>query len=166
MKANTKPFWSIIGLLICLLCMQITVVVLLSHTVNGFPVARAVRSIILQMILTSVVLVAEAIVYRVIRFRLYRPLWAWAHVSCLYFVVLILPIFIVLLNFFVRRKYTSWDQFEWIRRINLLRTFLFWSFILIGHLFFVLTIVKAFSKKAEPRGDNNESSDLLDEFPS
>ena len=155
-----------IALLICVISMQVTVVVLLSDSMNGMPIEHAIRSIILQMILTSVVLLAEAIVYRILQYRLYRIRWVWVHVSSLYFLVLILPILFVFLNFFIRRRVEAFESFEWIRKLNLLRNILFWSVLLIGHLFFVLTIVRAFSKKSEPEEQNNESSDFLDEFPS
>ena len=146
--------------------MQVTIIVILSKTVTGIPVGNAIRSIITQMLITGVILLGEAIVYRLLQYRLDRMQWVWAHISSLYFIVLILPFVIVFLNIFIRRRFNSWDEFEWIRKINLLRNLLFWSILLVGHLFFVLTIVRGFSKKRKLQEEQNESSNLLDEFPS
>jgi hypothetical protein len=146
--------------------MQVTIIVIISKTVSGIPVGNAIRSIITQMLITGVILLAEAIVYRLLQHRLDRMQWVWAHISSLYFLVLVLPFIIILLNIIVRRRFNSWDQFEWIRKLNLLRNLLFWSILLVGHLFFVLTIVRGFSKKRKLQEDQNDSSNLLDEFPS
>jgi hypothetical protein len=146
--------------------MQVTIIVIISKTVSGIPVGNAIRSIITQMLITGVILLAEAVVYRLLQYRLDRMQWVWAHISSLYFLVLVLPFIIFLLNIIVRRRFNSWDQFEWIRKLNLLRNLLFWSILLVGHLFFVLTIVRGFSKKRKLQEDQNDSSNLLDEFPS
>ena len=140
-------------------------VAMLSGNMNSLPVEHAIRSVILQMLLTSIILLAEAIMYWIMKNRLYRMQWVWFHVSSLYFVVLVLPILFVFLNYMIRRRFEIWDELEWIRKLNLLRNILFWSALLIGHLYFVLTIVKAFSKKGEPEEENNEPADFLDEFP-
>jgi hypothetical protein len=51
------------------------------------------------------------------------------------------------------------ETLSWVRLI------LFWSLLVVAHIFFVLTIVKGYSKKNEFEIDSNAASNLLDEFP-
>ena len=105
-------------------------------------------------------LIAEIVIYYIIRKRIYNRQWVFIHSLCnlIIFVVLPLlaPLFIVL--FFGE---TSRDEYEgFLNKLARIRFWLFYLFLLVGHIFFILTIVKAFKKKDE----FDEPAGLFDEF--
>jgi hypothetical protein len=141
--------------------MQVTAILMLSWNAGILPVG-VIQSLVVRAILTLVVLLAEAIIYRILGDRLDRPKWVWTHIGSLYFIIILIPILIIIFNVFVVDRIGTGDVFEWARRANLIRNILFWSALAIGHFFFVLTIVRGFSKKDSR--EINESTDLFDEF--
>jgi len=161
-KRNTKPFWAIIALIVCLIGMQVTAIVMLSKISGTLSMASVSQSLLVRGSLTVVILLAEAVIYRILRYKLDRPQWVWTHIATLYFMIIAIPILIIIFNVYIVDQVSSGDAFEWARKANLIRNILFWSALVVGHFFFVLTIVRGFSKK-----DNleiNESTDLFDEF--
>ena len=121
-----------------------------------------IQSLLIQGFVTLIILIAEAIVYRVLQYQLDRPQWVWTHILSLYFILILIPILIIIFNVFVVDRIGTGDVFEWARRANLVRNILFWSAVAIGHFFFVLIIVRGFSKKRNE--EINDSTDVLDDF--
>jgi hypothetical protein len=116
------------------------------------------------MVLTALILLAEAIVYWILRKRFYRMRWVWCHVVLLYMLLIILPgIYIFIIPLF-SRDFESGSYYKWLGNLRLVRTFLYWSLLIMAHVFFVLTIVKSFSKNSSAEIGTNETSGLLDEF--
>ena len=142
--------------------MQVKAIIIMPWDMDSAPVKSIVQSLIIRVIITLIILLAEAIVYRVLQSRLDRPKWVWTHIVSLFIIIILIPLLTVLFNFFVVDQIGNGTAFEWARKANLIRNILFWSAVAIGHLFFTLTIVRGFSKKGNE--EINNSADVLDEF--
>src|SRR5690349_4047022 len=90
--ANTKPFWSLIILIVLLLALRISVVTVLYKMTNEAMLQSVLPTIILQTVLALVILIAEALIYWIIRRSFYKMSWVWAHIMLLYFVLIVLPL--------------------------------------------------------------------------
>ena len=139
-----------------------TAIVMLSRISGTLSMASVSQSLLIRGALTVVILLAEAVIYRILQHKLDRPQWVWTHVAMLYFIIIVIPILIICFNVYVVEAIPATDAFEWARKANLIRNILFWSALAVGHFFFVLTIVRGFSKKESQ--EINESTDLFDEF--
>ena len=105
-------------------------------------------------------LIVEIVIYCIVRKRLYNRQWVFIHSLCILisFVVLPLlaPLFISL--FFGQSPREEYEAF--LNELRQIRFWLFYFFLAVGHLFFILTIVKSFKKKTEL----DEPAGLFDEF--
>ena len=126
--------------------------------------SSAIRVISLLSIVTLLILVGEAIVYRILRMRFHRMLWVWTHIAILYLILLILPLAYLFGSMILPHYLNTMSYAGWIEKFALVQRILFWSGIAIGHFFFVLTIVYGFRKKKIAKPVQNEPSHLLDEF--
>lgn len=109
----------------------------------------------------SIVLLTEIIIYIKIRKLIYRKLWVWIHVLLTNLALFVIPISAGLIAAF------SYDVNEdvrnavfWLYR-NLI--YFIFTFLIVGHLFFALTLFKSFQLKKSAR-KNDEIAGLLDEF--
>ena len=105
-------------------------------------------------------LIAEIVIYYIIRKRLYNRQWVIIHCLCNLFVFVALPLSV---PFFVTLLFGRYSAEEYRTLMNTgsqIRFWLFYFFLLVGHVFFILTIVKGFKKKQE----SHEPAGLLDEF--
>ncbi|MFD2919596.1 hypothetical protein ACFS6H_07765 [Terrimonas rubra] len=113
------------------------------------------------IIIWSIILLAEVIVYIKIRRLIYRKLWVWIHVLLINIALFIIPMSAGFLGTLV------YDESENVRTTALwlfknLIYFIF-AFLILGHLFFALTLFKSFQLK-KSAGKNDEAPGLLDEF--
>jgi hypothetical protein len=131
---------------------------------TGRYAEEVLQSIIWQSILTLLVLTVESVVYWYLRRRFYKMSWVWSHIILMYLILLLLPVLYTLTNFIIPRYFNLDETKEWMGRIYLIRTILFWSGLAIAHFFFVLTIARSFSIKQPLEKGHNEASDFLDEF--
>ena len=160
---NTKPFWALFILLILDLAWRtaliITVVKLrpLGGQVNFIP-------IIVQMTVTFIVLLSEAIVYWKLRRRFEKMSWVWAHIFLLYFILILMPIVYLFVLPLLTNYFNPQRSSSLIINLSVTRVILFWSSVAIAHIFFVLTIVKSKWKNKSTVAANDEPANLLDEF--
>jgi len=96
----------------------------------------------------------EAVIYIFLRKRLYNKSWVVIHVCLTFLFFFAIPFTMGLLPLYfsikdLRGFFSAWSYF-------------FWPRMAVVHLFFILTIVKAFRKKETI----NETPGLLDEFVS
>ena len=110
-------------------------------------------------ILWPLVFIAEIFIYSPIRKKIYKRSWVLVHSWCSLVGFIIVPL---LYNFspliFGRYFFTAG-----IDRILIGRKVVFWLLIIAGHLFFILTIAKAYQAKEVI---SDETPGLLDEFVS
>jgi len=161
-RANTKPFWSLIILLFLDLVWRIALIITIiklrqfAGNVNFTP-------IIVQLVISFAVLLAEAIVYWKLRRRFQNMSWVWTHVFLLYFILLVMPIAYLIGLPLLNRYFAPESYSELMVRLSWIRVIFFWSILAMAHLFFVLTIVKSYSTKNDSETEVNATSDLLDQ---
>lgn len=113
------------------------------------------------LIIWSIGLLAEIIVYIKIKKFIYRKLWVWIHVLLTNIALFTLPITAGFLSTLV------YDESGNVRSslLWLLQNFSYFifAFLIIGHFFFALTLFKSFQLKKSAR-NNDEAPGLLDEF--
>jgi hypothetical protein len=161
---NTKPFWSLIILLFVDLVWRIALLVTIFNF-RQFAGHINITPVILQLLISFAVLLAEAVMYWKLRRRFSNMLWVWCHISLLYFILLIMPFAYLMLMPILNRYIEPVHYSDLMETLSWVRLILFWSLLVVAHIFFVLTIVKGYSKKNEFEIDLNGASNLLDEFP-
>ena len=120
--------------------------------------------IIVQLTISLFVLLSEAIVYWKLRKTFYNMSWVWCHICLLYFILMVMPIVYLFLLPILNRSYSPEQYGEVMLNISRIRVIIFWSGLIIAHIFFVLTIVKSNWKKESAESLANEPANLLDEF--
>jgi len=110
--------------------------------------------VILAALIWPFVLFTETFIYWRIRKRIYQKSWTNMHTACmvlaLFFMMWFFIPLIILLNRQVKiynDKIVPWYFFQ-------VRFFVIWGLIIIGHIFFIATIVKSFSKKEVPASED------------
>ena len=120
------------------------------------PVVSTADRIVLSLLL------AEALVYWALRFRIREIRWVRWHVWTLFFFMIVFPLVAVVLTTYLATVLNPREYSDVILQINSVRFYLIW-FILPGvHVFFITTIVKSFRRVKELNTD--EPPGLLDEF--
>jgi len=112
-----------------------------------------------ETFLWPALLIIEIIIYCIIRKRIYNKLWVGLH-SWITFAIFLLPIVIILFYNIIAEDYSPEEFAALSKRITQIRVILFYLFIVIAHIFFILTIVKSFKQQISI----NETPGLLDEF--
>src|SRR5437764_1468166 len=102
--------------MICLLLLQIAALTSMTWDMHSPIVRNIVQSLIIRVIITMVILFAEAVVYRILQGRLDRPTWVWTHIATLYFIIILIPLSVFIFNLFIVNQIRNGDQFEWARR--------------------------------------------------
>lgn len=110
------------------------------------------------------ILIAEMIVYRNLRYRIVQKSWVHIHVWTLLAIVLVLPIAdSMIINATMRgimdqERYFDHKLFSTMRAVVF---YSYWTLIIVGHIFFIATIVKSLQLK---KTETDETSGILDEF--
>jgi len=110
----------------------------------------------------SLLVVAEIIVYCLIRKRLYERTWVLTHTWCSLVAFLVLPVVSFFIsNLIFAKRHPGDKSMVAIRTLFSIETAFFWVLFITGHLFFIFTIAKSFDKKSIMK---NDTAGLLDEF--
>ena len=122
--------------------------------------------VVTRLFIPGSILLVEMGIYCLIRKRLYDKLWVRLHIISIWIAIIVLPI-----TYLVTFKYITFGDFtdnSGFSRNDLSAIFgiAFILSIAAGHLFFILTIVKSFSKKKrlQTNPDATDSPHILDEF--
>ncbi|MGB8190564.1 MAG: hypothetical protein WCF67_01535 [Chitinophagaceae bacterium] len=113
--------------------------------------------------ITIAILVAEALVYWFCRKRLYERKWIVIHILLLYTALVFLPLIFVGLGFLVTTHQISGELF-YALKLRYVRLSIFWLSIIIGHAFFIATIVKSISAKKYLTNHADTSPNILDDI--
>jgi biotin transporter BioY len=98
-------------------------------------------------------LLIETFIYWLLRKRIYRKSWVWAHISCVAASLICLmggALLFSRLSGYIADDMspTQYARLRfWFFQI---RFGIIWGFLIAGHIFFIATIVKSFSKKEVP----------------
>ena len=135
--------------------------------VSGSVIYRANLYVFTQRVaIIASILLVELIVYWLIRRRLYYKSWVRIHIGLLWLSMVILPAVFLIVFYYLRYTESPVPYAEVSHTVGAVFGLVFLISILTGHLFFILTIVKSFSKKKrlQTNPDANDSPHILDEF--
>lgn len=146
------PFWFMLGIAIIGGLEELFVFI------TTFKFGKS-KYLLLFLIWPSVLFV-ETIVYWLIRKKITERKWVWAHLlfSLFAFVLLWILYFLVSAVFFYTNRGLLTENIVLLNKIKL---YCFWSGIVVGHIFFIVAIVRSFSVKNSLLPDHTD--DLLDE---
>jgi hypothetical protein len=122
-----------------------------------------VKSISLTTIFWPFFLLLEMIIYWILRDRLQNRRWVHIHIWSVCLALLIFPILYAFISMSIDQYNSPKIAATFNNELYQIRNYLYWLFIGIGHIFFIATIVKSFSKKQETIADE-PAPGLLDEF--
>ena len=157
------PFWSVISLIL-LVVGYYAIMIINTKSLSFSP--DFYQAVFVQFIVVILVLIAEAFIYYFFRKKIVNRLWAMLHISLLYVALILIPVILVFLGPVLTQIFTRADYNNSWRQVIIIKTILFWSALIVGHAFFILTIAKGHSLKNVTSKQRNESSDLLNDFAS
>ena len=108
------------------------------------------------------IVLTEAIIYWLLRYKIRNILWVRLHVFTLFFVLVLIPSSIIVI-YFLTGKGESEDFGILVGHISHVRFYLFWILMPVAHVFFIASIVQSFKPIKETKNDE-EPAGLLDEF--
>ena len=156
MQAYRFAKWGILGV----------IVVYTGLLVLNLAVASAldILFILTRVLIPASILLAELLVYWLIRKRLYYKTWVRIHILSIWVAMVLLPVTYLVVVYFYR--YTGSESLGgYSRRLSMIYGAAFVISLLVGHIFFILSIIKSFSKKKRLQTTvAADSPDILDEF--
>lgn len=168
-KNYTTPVWWI-GFII--LSQIIFAVVLIKASIrvkslqdDGFSVWDIYGPYLITQGVYMLILLAEAITYWKIRNSVVRKDFVWAHVGGLLFSFFFLPIFYGIAITLISGNNSSGDVRKNVETLYQIRTILFWSILVIAHIFFTLLLIDVFKKSRQQLGPPApDSPDILNDY--
>lgn len=116
----------------------------------------------LMLILWPTILLTEALIYWIIRKRIVYPKYVWGHIACMLSAFVAVPLAGFFANGFFSRYMTKSEMFG-VNRIGQRGQFIvFWSSVILGHVFFAMALKKSFTRDPVP-GKDAENINLLDD---
>ena len=166
-KRSLLGFWVLV-LILLFKCILIFIAYdalrrLSSNTLDITPGTLFRKSFTGFSLLIFLLLMAEAFVYFVIRFRIKNKWWVRLHVWPLFVITVLMPL---LGLFAVKIVVANWGPAglrELNRYLSNIKFYSFWIIVPLCHIFFIATIVKIFTPKKEVQNDDTPPG-LLDEF--
>jgi hypothetical protein len=138
------PFWNMVVLVTVSLGFDIYLYFAYYKALNPqFPFLTFFTA---QMI-SSAILIAEAVIYWYIREWKLKKLFIWLHIGCLYFVLIGIPVLGTALALLILPDTDIDDQTRVVAEKA--RFITFWSFIIAGHIFFIAAIINGFRNKKD-----------------
>ena len=120
----------------------------------------------LQGGITLAILLAETFVYWYLRKYIANRSWCWAHVITTYAALIILPLLFALVLFFTPDFQEQETWFSFYRTLLIIRRGIFWACVLIGHIFFIQTIIKGINLKKKIAAVQGEDEGIFSDFRS
>ncbi len=160
-KLYRAPFWVMLIATILVAALHIWTYNTLK---NLSPAAKRSLDSTLNLYIIGwpVLLLGETVIYWLISRKKPQKLYIWLHVSLIIFIFILVPFVSILANAFAARIYRPEEYFAYLRKISLFRTYTFWLFLVIGHAFFIATIVKSFTKRKVTIEGDEAAPGILD----
>lgn len=138
-KRFLAPVWFMLGIAIFAFFYNY----LLFSVVYKINTSAMTGFVLFMFLLWPLLILSEGFVYWLIRYKITERKWAWAHVIFILFALVLLRCAeIILLALRIIRKTDS--------AIARFETYLFWSSVIIAHIFFVIVLVRCSAAKKEP----------------
>jgi hypothetical protein len=156
-KAWNTPIGFMLSIFI-VSCLQSLATLQVTRQVTTIEITGTV---FFNMLFWPSLILAESIIYWVIRKRIKERKWVWAHLLFSLFAFVLLTILRIAVSFLAITHNLDGGRAS-IRLMNTIQNYCFWGSIIIGHVFFVVAIVRTYSGNSPqlPHDDN----DLLSEF--
>lgn len=107
-------------------------------------------------------LFSEAVFYWMARKRIVYPRNAWLHVGCMAFCFVVFPLLQAALILYIRRVVMRSDSARVISVVTTISATIYWTSIIIGHVFFGMVVKKSWAKTEVPP-HNTDNVNLLDD---
>ena len=159
-KPWNTPIWVMVSILI-FSSLQSLIVLKVSVPLTTKEITG---TILFNMLFWPSLISIDTIVYWVIRKRIMERKWVWAHLLFSLFGFVILMILRFLAIFFLPITHNLDGGRESIRLMNIIEGYCFWGSIIIGHVFFIVAIVRIYANNS-PQLPPDEN-DLLSEIAS
>ena len=156
-KPWNTPIWVMVGILI-VSCLQSLIVFKLTMR---FTIGEITGTVLFNMLFLPSLILVDAIIYWMIRKRIMERKWVWAHLLFSLFAFVVLMILRLVVTFLAITHNLDGGR-ESIRLFNTIEGYFFWGSIIIGHVFFIVAIVRIYANDSPqlPPDDN----DLLSEI--
>lgn len=115
-------------------------------------------------IITLVVLTAEAVLYYLLRKKEMRRFWVRMHIGLLFFALFGTNLLYAAWIFSVTYGGTSGDFRPYISKALNIKMGLYYASLIIAHVFFIMTLIKGFSRKPLQEDIPEGEPGLLDDF--
>ena len=147
------PFWFMLGVLLLSCLQQVVIFKVIIKSSTYIPSGK----VLLFLLMWPSICLVEAIIYWVIRRRVFERKWVWAHLILTACAMGLIDLLAIVLFVFASQMVSA----QPIRRFQF---YSFWSCLVIGHVFFIVAFVRSFSgNSAQLPPDDN---DLLSEIAS
>jgi hypothetical protein len=155
-KPWNTPFWFLLGVMVlCIIEHLIVLNVMIKAQISSLTGAT-----LFMLFLWPLLLLAEAIFYRVVHKRIGERKWVWAHLIFSLFSFALLRLLYVAVLLIAHDVYQSASAFSIMQQLQF---YCFWAGAIIGHIFFIVVIVQCFSRNKPQLPDDN--SDFLNDLP-
>ena len=151
-KSYMAPFWMMILLLIVV----IGYYVFLYAWLNSHAYEEIVRKQVAVWATYTGGLLVETIVYFFLRKMKIRRLLIWSHVGALWFSFILIPLVFGIIQVYQSMNYSLEEFRSAGRMLQRIRFVLFWSALVIGHIFFVAAIINGFRRKGAAEAEDDE----------
>jgi hypothetical protein len=159
-KTFTAPVWVML---------PITLISALFAYVKATTILRVGHWTLLIFVLIflwPMLVFIETVIYWVIRRRIFDPRQAWVHLFSMIFVFVVFPVIrLRMTGLFTSRNVPVRSTLNHGNFIDFKSQFLIiWGLLILGHVFFVSVLIKAFSKELPAAQEGEESVNLLDDI--
>lgn len=157
-KTFTEPFWTMLMMgIFSVISNYISATIILKMQLSYLK-----PMVVLFLLLWPMLLLAEAIVYWIIRKKNVYRKYTWAHILFTFIGLVIVPVMGKLTNSLLSRSITRTRMIHATRIQNDMEVAFFWASIILGHMFFILVLKKSLAK-APVTGEQPETVNLLDD---
>ena len=152
-----QPIWVMLGII---LVSTFEHVYLFTVTLKAPLFSQAV---LWAVLLWPCFLLVETVIYWFIRKRIENRRWVWAHLLFSLFAFILLWVLYGIVLFFLFKLVPPEQYQYYFSLLQKFQQYAFWISVVMGNVFFVLTIVRSFKYKNS--FDPNTDTDFLSELP-
>lgn len=149
-------------LILCILFMLIAWWQLWYFRNKNFGYSSLFNILLYRNLVVLAILVVETIVYWFLGSRPIKRSWAWAHIICLFIATIGVPLLFVL-ALYITRGQTISRYFNLRVITGAMRIVFFYGSVIVGHVFFILSLIKGFSRQVKVELLTSEQG-ILDDY--
>lgn len=169
-KNFTAPVWWIAAIIFVKMAMAVFLFISMQHLLSiseefyDPQLRRVFRNQLISQTVLIFILLAEAITYWKIRRRIEKKKLVWVHIVSLLMAFAVLPVFFMLYTTLLATRVVAADYSSRVRTTGISQTIIVWTFLIVGHVFFVMVLIDAFRKRKEVQPPAPDSPDILNDY--